>query len=263
MVSDSLEWGMCSLSISTMVNRSEGDLTHTDSTMTTTFPTTNVEEWREANLGLAFVTPRLEAWTMMAAKDEKYQGGLDNDQERWTELVKLNMASPAPYRDNVIRNKAFAFSKVNCFGQMSEDTEAFVEAYQAAFRMEWFVAENDYISSRLTEDERARQHEAGYDMDLSYYIEVLAFYYCNRLCNLADGGDRDVVSVDSPEHARLVELTKKLEERKMFDEMYLVRVGVAGAFSAFTGPSWKPDGIKFMEDAVVMLSELYNVPVAA
>ena len=107
-------------------------------------------------------------------------------------------------RDAIIRKKAYAFAWGNTTGA-TRDPETIQAAYQEAFHEEIFKVEWQYLRGLLDDETLEEQSKAGYDQDLSYYLEALAGYYCNRLLNLADGGERGVCDETSWTYKRLKE----------------------------------------------------------
>ena len=53
-------------------------------------------------------------------------------------------------------------------------------------------------------------------------MELTGFYYCNRVLNVFDDGQRDPVPEDGEYGQKLKLLTKKLETEKRFDEIYVI-----------------------------------------
>lgn len=219
---------------------------------------TNVEEWREVNQGLAFIAPRLQKLEANAETSEDVRTYFNQARDQWTNCVQRAATSADPYRDCIIRKKAYAFSRMMAGGQAGNE-----EAYQQALEYPYFRYEAEYYASQLPQEELQEEHKAAYDLDLSQYIERLAGVYCNALLNLADGKERELIQPEDAFYQELRELTAKLEERKMFDEMYLARIGVVGAFQFFTGVCWKQDAMQWAQQASELLSSHYNAPVVS
>lgn len=224
-------------------------------------PIASVEDWYEVTNNLAALTPQI-LMLERANKTGSFDDLLQSAKQDWTYNVRRSSSGHAPMRDSIIRNKVYAFAWMNTTGSTS-DPETVQAAYQEAFHEEIFKVEWQYLRGLLDDEEFEAQSKAGYDEDLSYYLEALAGYYCNRLLNLADGGEREVCDETSWTYKRLKELTPKLEERKMYDEFYVARSAVVHAFKAFAMVDFKkPDeSAEWDDQASRMLMEFYTKPV--
>jgi hypothetical protein len=219
-------------------------------------PIKSIDDWYLVTNGLSAFCSQI-----LAMERGNDQGVLDDQllshRTMWMDLVRRSVTAENAYLHHIIRNKAYAFSVVYASGTGDEDL------YHEAFFQDIFATENAFLKQHFNEDEGMRQHNEGYDKDLSLYIQALAGYYCNPLLNLADGGDREVCNKDHLFYKKLIELTPKLEEREMFNEFYVARTAVIHAYSSFAHVWLRPteEKIAWEDEAHQMLMELYAAPV--
>lgn len=216
----------------------------------------SVDEWYLVTNTLSRLSAQIVAFEK-ANTDGSLDKALAMHKREWVEMVCRSAKGPKPYRDQVIRNKAYAFSIAASMGKSINDKEC-----EKAFLEDIFAEEVAFLVSVLTEDEVKEQHQQAYNMDLSQYIEVLALYYCNKLLNLADGGDRELYQRGGKVYQRLLELTAKLEEQKMFDEFYVARSAVVHTFGTLTNVWLRPseEYTAWATQASDMLTEFYMDP---
>ena len=215
-------------------------------------PIKSVDDWYCVTQELSILSPRI-IMLQKANTDGRLDEALATNKRVWIEMVRRSAKGPKPYRDQVIRNKGFAFSVAAAMGKSISEKEC-----EEAFLENIFAEEVTFLVSLLSENELREQHLEAYNMDLSQYIEALALYYCNQLLNLADGGNRELYQKDGTVCQRLVELTAKLEERKMFDEFYVARTAVVNAFATFRPFKGQDEYTAWLTQASDLLTEFYS-----
>ena len=221
--------------------------------------TQSMHEWYQVTQKLARLVP-----TIILIEDANKDGTLSNalakKVEEWTNLISIALKTKKPVRDQIVRNKAYAFSRMHVYGDQGLDS------YKQHFYNKYFATELEFLHDQLPESEFTEQFEEGYDTDLSNYLEALPAFYWNRLLNLADGGNRECPDVDHWTGQRLLELTPKLEERKKFDEVFIARTATIYTFFVYLGNLFVGEEQKasaWLANADEMLMEFYNVPSAS
>ena len=219
----------------------------------------SVQEWRSAQTYAANAQAQLLILLRINNDGQLSEQVMDTALERWADAVKSAATAPHAFRDAIIRHKAYAFSMLTSTGQSGN-----VDAFQELIKNNFFVSEADMLIRGLTEEEFRVEEELAYDLDVSQYIEAASGYYCNQLLNLADNGGRELIPQDHWSYERTVELTAKLEERKLFDAIFVARVGIIYTFLSISGMAFKPENeqMAWLESANDLLNELNNVPMA-
>ena len=219
----------------------------------------NVQQWRSVQSHAANAQAQLLLLLRLNTSGELPEQVMDTALERWVDAVKSAATAPHAFRDAIIRHKAYAFSMLTSTGQ-SGNAEAFQELVKDTF----LVKEAEMLIRGLTEEEFRAEEELAYDLDVSQYIEAASGYYCNRLLNLADNGNRELIPQDHWSYQRTVELTAKLEERGLFDAIFVARVGIIYSFLSISGMAFKPEGeqLPWLQSANDLMNELNNVPLA-
>ena len=214
-----------------------------------------VQEWRVAQTAAATSQAVLVLLYESNTDNTFSQDFMDAAVTRWVEAIKTAATAPYALRDAVIRHKAYAFSLLTSSGRSGSS-----EAFKKTLGNYCFAKEVEMLANGLTEDERNQQ---TYHLDVSYYLEAASGYYCNQLLNLADGGNRELIPQNHWSYERLVELTAKLEDRKMFDEIFVARAGIIYSFLAISGMAFKPEEqqMHWLQSANALLNELNNRPV--
>ena len=218
-----------------------------------------VQEWRSAQSVTANAQARLLLLLDLNTDNQFSQDTIDKAAAHWVDAIHTAASAPHAFRDAVIRHKAYAFSILTATGR-SGNTDAFKKLLNYPF----FRKEAEMLAAELTTDEYAAERELAFDLDVSLYTEAASGYYCNQLLNLADGGNRELIPQDHWSYQRLVELTAKLEDRKMFDEIFVARVGIIYTFFSISGMAFKPEEqqMPWLQSAIALLNELNNRPVA-
>ena len=219
----------------------------------------SVQEWRSAQSLVANAQAQLLLLLRLNTDGQLPEQVLDTALERWADAVKSAATAPHAFRDAVIRHKSYAFSMLTSTGQSGN-----VAAFKELLKEACFVREAEVLAEDLTEEELRAEEELAYDLDVSQYIEAASGYYCNSLLNLADNGGRELIPQDHWSFKRTVELTAKLEERKLFDAIYVARVGIIYSFLTISGMAFKPEDeqMAWLQSANDLLNELNNVPLA-
>jgi len=173
------------------------------------------KEWRE-NIGKLNFISSLLILLDMANKDGKFDERL---KEQFTDWQKFFPSQGAcPYRNHLLRRYSFAFAYLNLTGGNSE--ENYKKAYNSPhFQMEERVLNEAYEKNDKNPDPEI---EVINEQDIRDFMELTGFYYCNRVLNVFDDGQRDPVPEDGEYGQKLKLLTKKLETEKRFDEIYVI-----------------------------------------
>jgi hypothetical protein len=187
-------------------------------------PITTVGQWAANQSSLAELTAQFELFDSLNA-DGTYDSELAHLMELYRVQVIRGLDTAHPYRDYIIRTKAWAMARAFFSGRWS-DKEYF--RYRDYRGLIWV---NDLYRERFTQERLQADFERGNDLDLSYWMESVVCFYGNRLLNLADAGDRPETATNHWTYERLVGLTCKLEGDKWFDEMFVARTSVQ--FCAF------------------------------
>ena len=194
----------------------------------------------------------------LVQKSDSLNGVLDQVSETWAERMLMASTSELPYRDFFVRNKAYVFTIMNYYGATGNDA-----LYTSLMKHPVFTAEHDFLCNKVvSKEEYSEQIERAGDQELSRYIELLAFCYTNRLINLLDARSLDEVKPDQNEFKELASLTRSLEARMMFDEIYLARHGVINAIGAERAVEMRGLETKksYLQTAEKMMAELNTAP---
>ena len=219
----------------------------------------NVQEWRSVQTHAANAQAQLLLLLRLNTDGEFPEQVMDTALERWADAIKSAATAPHAFRDAIIRHKAYAFSMLTSAGQSGN-----VEAFQKLVKDICFVREAEVLIEGLTEEEFRAEEALAYDLDVSLYIEAASGYYCNQLLNLADDGNRELIPQDHWSYKRTVELTAKLEERGLFDSIFVARVGIIYSFLSISGMAFRSvaQQLPWLQSANGLLNELNNVPLA-
>lgn len=218
-----------------------------------------LQDWRDNINNLSTLTAQII--DLMNYNQEERMKEIISDRIRvWSDMVKISTSFHAPVRDQIIRSKTYAMAWMHASGNSGNQ-----EVENETLHHPLFDLEVSYLQEHLTEEQCREEHSsvAG-DTDLNMYLDALTCYFCNRLLNLADGGSRDLYGEDHWSYQRLMALTPKLEDRKMWDEFYVSRSAVVNAFAVFARV-WlrEPEEVDaWLEKASQMVMETYNAPVA-
>jgi hypothetical protein len=218
-------------------------------------PITTVGQWAANQSALAELTAQFELFDSLNG-DGSYDSQLAYLAELYKVEAQRGLDTAHPYRDYVIRTKAWAMARTFFSGRWSE------EAYFRHRDYRGLIWVNDLYRERFTQEHLQADFERGNDLDLSYWIESVVFFYGNRLLNLADEGDRIETAANHWAHDRLVSLTHKLEEAKWFDEMFVVRSSVQYCAFVVSGFFLRPveEHEEFLLRSGRLLWELNTLP---
>ena len=216
---------------------------------------TTVGQWAANQSALAELTAQFELFDSFNA-DGRYDSQLDHLTELYKAEAKRGLDTAHPYRDYVIRTKAWAMARASLSGRWSEEEYFRYRDYRGLI---WV---NDLYRERFTQEYLQADFERGNDLDLSYWMESVVFYYGNRLLNLADEGERTETAKNHWAYDRLVSLTNKLEEAKWFDEMFVVRSSVQFCAFVVSGFFLRPvkEHEEFLRRSGELLWELNKLP---
>ena len=117
------------------------------------------------------------------------------------------------YKFSYLRNYMWAIYKHQCRVGNGE--------FLPAFHNQIFANSDEVLYRYMDEDVISLQLEEGVKLD--DYMHHLTFYYVNPLLNLADGGNRRLKGENCPEHHRLLQLHRQLENETQFDEIAVIR----------------------------------------
>ena len=160
------------------------------------------------------------------------------------------------YKMSYIRNFMWAIWQYENNGGNDYDG-----VFMPAFRNRFFSLVDKELREAMDPEAVSEQLAEGGKLD--DYMHTLTWYYLNRLCNLADGGDRNLASNNSPEHHKLLQLHRKLEDEGQFDEILMIRSMlmylVMGAFRMLLNGDEAASRV-FQIDAFEMLNEMNSKP---
>ena len=216
-------------------------------------PIVGFDDWANVNNTIAALSPSIVRMQEVNS-DGSWDELISKAMQELRELIQRSLTGPAPLRDQIIRHRAFVYSKLCATGKNID------EYYEEVFDEEIYQNEYQYLIGNIPEPAMREQIRAVNNEDLVSYIETLAIYYCNRLLNLADGGKREQLGIDHWSCIRLKELTHILECRGMVDEFYVARSAVVHAFGSFSGVFlWDElDKKSWQDKASKMLMEMYS-----
>lgn len=219
-------------------------------------PITTAGEWAANQSVLAELTAQYELFDSMNVHGT-YNSQLTHLAELYQIEAKRGLDTPHPYRDFVVRTKAWAMARAMFSGRFSDEDFSKYRAYQG------FVWVNDLYRDSFTQEYLQADYERGNDLDLSYWMEAVVFFYANRLLNLADRGDRPETTTNHWAYERLVNLTHQLEQAEWFDEMFVVRTAVQYCAFVVSGFFLRPteEHKEFLARAGELLWELNSVAV--
>ena len=217
----------------------------------------SLQDWRDfQNEAAATQAIWLQYFESLAEHPEnKRKDQAEELQTMYTSCFKKALTAPEPMRDLIIRQKGWAFSRMAMEGEIGN-----ADSYKWYFLNPTFEEEFRLYNSF----NHGAGYEKGMDVDVSQYCEFAAGYCCNQLLNFADNKGREIISKHNPSFAKLAELTKKLEERKLFDEIYVARISIIQTFYVYTGLLFSDDEGKrdaWCERAWELLNELNDAPI--
>lgn len=217
-------------------------------------PITTVGQWAANQSALAELTAQFELFDSLNG-DGSYDSQLAHLAELYKVEAQRGLDTAHPYRDYVIRTKAWAMARAMFSGRWSEEEYFRHRDYRGLI---WI---NDLYRERFTQEQLQADFERGNDIDLSYWIEAVVFFYANRLLNLADDGERPETTTNHWAYERLVNLTHQLEEAKWFDEMFVVRAAVQYCAFVVSGSFLRPseEHVEFLLKAGELLWEMNTV----
>ena len=218
-------------------------------------PITTVGQWAANQSALAELTALYELFDSLNA-DGSHDSRLAHLAQRYKDEAQRGLDTPHPYRYYIIRTKAWAMARAFFSGRWSEEEYFKHRDYRGLI---WV---NDLYRERFTQEHLQADFERGNDLNLSYWMESVVFFYGNRLLNLADEGDRTETAANNWVHDRLVSLTHALEEAKWLDEMFVVRSSVQFCAFVVSGIFLRPaeEREEFLRTSGELLWELNKLP---
>lgn len=219
---------------------------------------TTVGQWAAKQAALADLTAQYELFDSLNI-DGTYAALLKQLEAQYMDEAKRGLVTAHPYRDYVIRTKAWAMARAMFSGKWS------VEEYFRYRDYRGLISVNNLYRERFSQEQLQADFERGNDLELSQWMEAIVFFYGNRLLNIADDGQRPETSTDHWAWQRLVTLTHKLEEDRWFDEMFVVRSAINYCALTVSGVFLRAreERQDFLGKAGNLLWELNTVPTIA
>lgn len=230
-----------------------------------TFKSTRTKEWRDQVNTLCATTTLsasvIELLDEADKTDEKTREACSQMLDHWRGLYmdalndSLNYANA--YKMSYIRNFMWAIWKYENNG-----CDDYKGVFMPAFINRFFGLTDAILHEKMKKEQISKELDEAAKLD--GYMHTLTWYYCNRLCNLADGGDRKIPSNNSPEHDKLLQLHRQLEAEGQFDEILMIRNMLINLVMSAFGMHLKGDEAAnrvFQVEAFEILNEMNSKPV--
>jgi tetratricopeptide (TPR) repeat protein len=185
-------------------------------------PINNSINWRILQAQLAELAAGASALECLlenkSVDDESIRNRWQDVSSRYGIALKASRDFSNYYTHSVLRNHSYAAFRMYAKGGPSQDS------YNSEFGRSIFASTDEFLRSTLSEEDIIAQGESA---DLFHeYVNALCCFYCNRLLNLADNGNRPegVEGVESQSVA--YRHHKNLEHAGYFDEIYVIRISM-------------------------------------